>query len=129
MAQQQRSVHQSIRLTPEEREAIKAAALAQRISAGVLLRELIFSRKLPQTRTIGTDPGRLEAYQKLQPLQSNLNQLAHHLNTQARAGGSVEITRDQYKTLAQAITETYKILRDLRNDLINADLQKQEEFS
>lgn len=129
MTQQQRSVHQSIRLTPSEREVIKTAAASQRISAGALLRELIFSRKLPQTRTIGTDPGRLEAYQKLQPLQSNLNQLAHHLNTQARAGDSAEITRAQYKTLASAITETYKILRDLRNDLINADAKKAEEFS
>lgn len=61
-----------------------------------------------------------ELYAKLQPLQSNLNQIARWMNTTQVDGMSAQNAH----TLAQNIERTYKLIRRFRDQLLAAGTGK-----
>jgi len=127
MTVRQRSCTLNIRLTVDEKLALEAAARQHKISAGALVRLAVFSRELPDTRTVGIDPGALSAYRQLQPLQSNLNQLARHLNLAAQRGDLYRVvTRSEVGAVAKMTTAAYLLLRKLRREMIGADVEDEQ---
>lgn len=88
------------------------------MSRSEILRLLILHDELPDFYYRGLNPFAVKGYQNLQPLQSNLNQIAHELNRYAGA-------RLSNQKLAQIVTQSAKhtraveqLVRHFRHELI-----------
>lgn len=122
LAQDPRRFSLNLRLTQQEKQSLDEAAAHQQLTPSALARLLIFSRQLPTVRLAGIDPNGLEAYRKLQPLQSNLNQISHNMNAAARTGDLNKIaTRQELSELAKLTFAAHELLRDIRSKLITTD--------
>jgi len=100
------------------------ASVMEKINASNMRRSeavrlLLLNAKLPEKIYGGVDVSASAAYVNLQPLQSNLNQIAHWLNkTQA-----ANVTAETLKKINQNVVATYKLVRELRQQILTTGAQ------
>lgn len=94
-------------------EKISASGLTR----AAAVRMLLLHERLPQTVYGGVDVTASQAYAELQPLQSNLNQIAAWLNKSRPA----EIPRETVKSIHQNVVATYALVQKLRAEILTAE--------
>src|SRR5690606_5822714 len=67
----------STKLNKSELATVRARLVTSKLGQSEALRLLILNERLPEKVHAGLDITATQAYQNLQPLQSNLNQIAH----------------------------------------------------
>jgi len=70
-----------VKVTEREHREFMSRVDESGLSMSEAIRLIVFSERIPRKVYGGLDVSASDAYQKLQPLQSNLNQLCHHLNS------------------------------------------------
>lgn len=105
----------STRVSAEEKEMIDVKLLKAGISPATAIRLMLLHENLPNTVEAGVNITAREAYINLQPLQSNLNQIAHQLNTNP---GSIEIQIIQ--KLVPLLKQIESEVKQLRSEVLGA---------
>jgi len=90
------------------------------LSIAEAIRYLILHDKPPKKVYGGLDVSAATAYRNLQPLQSNLNQIAHHLNS----AKSDEIDGINVRELALLFIDLEQNVAQLRSDIVTAPAPK-----
>ncbi len=91
-------------------EKIRASGLTR----AAAVRMLLLHEQLPKVVHGGVDVTASQAYAELQPLQSNLNQIAAWLNRVR----PTEITKEQAKSIHQNTTAVYGLVQKLRAEIL-----------
>jgi len=108
------------RLTESEFNEITERAKRSGLTVADAIRLMLFSEKLPKKIYGGLDISAARAYQNLQPLQSNLNQIAHHLN-ETRPEVMPHADALQIALIVRQIEDEVRVLR---HEIITTNTQR-----
>lgn len=111
-----RSKFHTTRVTPAEHEELVQHAQAAHISVSQLVRARVLGLKQPKAAAPLIN---IQKYQQLARVEGNLNQLAHHLNSEALAGVPVDL-RQLLGQVQDLVGEALREVKALRLDLIGA---------
>lgn len=109
-----RATKMTVSLTAGEADAFTRQVRAAGMNRSEAIRLLLINADLPAARKTGIDPGASDAYAKLQPLQSNLNQIASWLNKTR----PVDLSRSDLETIQKNVAVTYRLVATLRQEIL-----------
>lgn len=106
----------SVRLTEAEHKRIDELVSESNMSRSEAARLLFFNVDLPKKVAGGVHVDAAKLYTKLQPLQSNINQIAHRLNEQR----PTNLSSDQINKITQLVLAAEKTVKDFRSWVLTA---------
>lgn len=109
-----RKITVSTRVNREEFARVMQRMRDTNLTRSEALRLLLLNEHLPQKIAGGIDITVSQAYQKLQPLQSNLNQIAHALNGDRTS----QINPDGLKAFVALIRKIEAEVKEIRQEII-----------
>lgn len=110
----------STKVNSQEKALIDSKIKMSGLRNSEAIRVLLLNDKLPDSYYRGLNPFAVKGYQNLQPLQSNLNQIAHHLNQYAAAGARLnndKLTKIVVQT-AKHTRAVEQLVRHFRHELL-----------
>lgn len=106
----------SCALTRAERDRVRAAAAARGLKVSELVRARLLGEQVPAA--VAAREAR-DAWLRLAPLQSNLNQIAAHLNSASLAGAMPPTS--ELAALPELVAGLHRAVVQLRLDLLGAN--------
>ncbi|TEA79488.1 hypothetical protein [Allopusillimonas ginsengisoli] len=103
-----------VRLSANELKTLDHRLTQSGYTRSEAVRLLVLHERLPEKIHAGLDVSASQAYVKLQPLQSNLNQIAAHLNRVK----PLEMSRSDLETIYKNTRVCESLLRKLRAEIL-----------
>ena len=104
----------STKVNKSELATVRARLATSKLGQSEALRLLILNERLPERVHVGIDITAMTAYRNLQPLQSNLNQIAHELN----ADRTRQIPVEGARALLSLVRKIEAEVKAVRQDVI-----------
>lgn len=111
----------STKLNRSELRAVLSRIAASGLKRSEALRLLVLNEELPKVIHRGVDITATQAYQNLQPLQSNLNQIAHAFNVALSAGKLAEVKPERVEAMMRLLQDTASEVKSIRQEILSAN--------
>lgn len=111
----------STKLNRSELRSVLSRIAASGLKRSEALRLLVLNEEIPKVIHRGVDVTATRAHQNLQPLQSNLNQIAHAFNVALNTGKLAEVKPERVEAMMQLLEETASQVKSIRQEILSAN--------